>query len=140
MFPVNQILRMGDVRRRLLWCDVEQVVWIDIDSATALPEVVAVTELEKLLMDGAVERIDDPFLDTTLRDVEEGSVEQQKRDAAWAMLADVAEDTGLLERRSRGDRQERNAASRRHQTDGISVVAALLAKGNVQECVVAGLR
>lgn len=102
MFPVNQILRMGDVRRRLLWCDVEQVVWIDIDSATALPEVVAVTELEKLLMDGAVERIDDPFLDTTLRDVEEGSVEQQKRDAAWAMLADVAEDTGLLERRSRG--------------------------------------
>ncbi len=102
MFPVNQVLRMGGGRRRLLWCDVEHVVWIDIDAAAALPETVPIVELEKLLLDGVLERVDEPFLDYTLREVVQGSVDQQKRDAAWEMLVDVLQDAALFEPRSRG--------------------------------------
>ncbi|MCG7878509.1 MAG: Mu transposase C-terminal domain-containing protein [Candidatus Thiodiazotropha endolucinida] len=93
---------MEKVRRRLLLCATELVIWIDIDSDTALPEPIKVAELERLLMDGELQPTDDPFLDFTLREVEDDSVARQKRDAAWDMLEDVVQNPGLFERRSRG--------------------------------------
>lgn len=102
MLPVNQVFRIDEHRRRLLWCDAELAIWIDIDSTTALPTSIPITDLERLLMDGAIQRIDDPFLDRTLREVEEGSVDRQKRDAAWSMITEAVLDTGLFERQSRG--------------------------------------
>lgn len=102
MFPVNLVLQMGELRRRLLWCDTELVIWIDIDSSLAFPESASVAELEGLLIAGELKRIDDPFLDVTLREVEAGSSDQQKRDSAWDMLAETVRDTGLFERRARG--------------------------------------
>ncbi|WP_407705070.1 helix-turn-helix domain-containing protein, partial [Aeromonas veronii] len=103
MFPVNLVLQMGELRRRLLWCDTELVIWIDIDSSLAFPESASVAELEGLLIAGELKRIDDPFLDVTLREVEAGSSDQQKRDSAWEMLAETVRDTGLFERRARGE-------------------------------------
>lgn len=103
VLPVNQVFRIDEHRRRLLWCDAELAIWIDIDSTTALPASIPVTDLERLLMDGAIQRIDDPFLDRTLREVEEGSVDRQKRDAAWAMITEAVLDTRLFERQSRGE-------------------------------------
>ncbi|EFW77763.1 hypothetical protein [Pseudomonas savastanoi] len=88
MFPVNQVFRIGERRKRLLWSGTEQAIWIDIDSDTALPEPISVAELERLLMEQELESIADPFEETVLREVEEGSLDQQKRDDAWAMLAD----------------------------------------------------
>lgn len=102
MLPVNQVFSMGELRKRLIWSDASMAVWIDIDSDTAFPEPIKVVELERLLMDGELVRIADPFEEAVLREVEEGSLDQQKRDAAWEMLADVAQDTGLFIRRSRG--------------------------------------
>lgn len=102
MLPVNQVFRMGDLRKRLLWSNAALAVWIDIDSDTAFPESIKVVELERLLMDGELVRIADPFEEVVLREVEEGSLDQQKRDGAWKMLADVAQDPGLFIRRSRG--------------------------------------
>lgn len=64
--PVNQVFRIDEHRRCLLWCDAELAIWIDINSATALPALISVTHLERLLMDGANQRIDAPFLDGTL--------------------------------------------------------------------------
>lgn len=103
MYPVNQVLMTGEIRRRLIWCDAELAVWIDIDSPTALPEPIPLVEFERQLLDGSLLRIDDPFLNTTLREVSDGSVDQQKRDSAWEILADVVQDTRLLERRARGE-------------------------------------
>ena len=88
MLPVNQVFRMGELRKRLLWSGTEQAIWIDIDSDTALPEPISIAELERLLMERELESIADPFEETVLREVEEGSLDQQKRDEAWAMLAD----------------------------------------------------
>lgn len=102
MLPVNQVLLVGEVRKRLLLCDTELAIWIDIDSDTALPERILVSELERLLMDGELECIADPFLDAVMREVEEYSLDQQKRDAAWEMLADTVQDPGLFERGPRG--------------------------------------
>lgn len=43
-------------------------------------------------MERELESIADPFEETVLREVEEGSLDQQKRDEAWAMLADFVHD------------------------------------------------
>jgi len=102
VLPVNQVFRMGELCKRLIWSDAALAVWIDIDSATAFPEPIKVVDLERLLMDGELVRIADPFEEAVLREVEEGSLDQQKRDAAWEMLADVAQHPGLFIRRSRG--------------------------------------
>ena len=48
MFPVNLVLQMGELRRRLLWCDTELVIWIDIDSSLAFPESASVAELVRI--------------------------------------------------------------------------------------------
>ena len=50
-FPVNQVFRIDEHRRRLLWCDAELAIWIDIDSTTALPTSIPITDLERLLID-----------------------------------------------------------------------------------------
>ena len=102
MLPVNQVLQVGGVRKRLLLCDTELAIWIDIDSDTALPERILITELERLLMENELECIADPFLDAVMREVEEYSIDQKKRDAAWEMLADTVQDPGLFERGPRG--------------------------------------
>lgn len=102
MLPVNQVFRMGELRKRLLWSGTEQAIWIDIDSDTALPEPISIAELERLLMERELESIADPFEETVLREVEEGSLDQQKRDEAWAMLADFMHDPQLFVRRPRG--------------------------------------
>lgn len=91
MLPVNQVFRMGELRKRLLWSGTEQAVWIDIDFDTALPEPIQVAELEQLLIDRELECIDDPFEETVLREVEDGSLDQQKRDELWEMLAEVVQ-------------------------------------------------
>ncbi|MGJ8526008.1 Transposon Tn7 transposition protein TnsB [Halomonadaceae bacterium LMG 33818] len=102
MLPVNQVLFDGQLRRRILWSGTDKTVWIDIDAKSAMPEIVSTDNLEELLFDRVAEPIDDPFLENTLREVEEGSVDQIKRDQAWAMLQPIVEDPGLFERTSRG--------------------------------------
>ena len=102
MLPVNQVFRMGELRKRLLWSGTEQAIWIDIDSDTALPEPISIVELERLIMERELESIADPFEETVLREVEEGSLDQQKRDEAWGMLADFVHDPQLFVRRPRG--------------------------------------
>lgn len=102
MLPVNQVFRMGELRKRLLWCGTDQAIWIDIDSNTALPEQIAVVELEHLLLQRDMEPISDPFAEMVLREVAEGSVDQKKRDKAWSMLADVVHDPQLFMPRARG--------------------------------------
>ncbi len=102
MLPVNQVFRFGDLCKRLLWSGTDSAVWIDIDSKTALPEMIQVVELERLLMDGDLECITDPFEEVVLREVENGSLDQKKRDEAWGILEDIAQKPELFVSRSRG--------------------------------------
>ena len=102
MLAINQVFQMGELRKRLLWCNHEHAVWIDIDYDKALPETITIAELEQMLMYRTIEPIEDPFLDAVLREVEEGSVYQQKRDAAWAMLEPFIDNHETLWRDTRG--------------------------------------
>lgn len=103
MLPVNQVFRLGEDCLRLLWCGPDLAMWIDIEDAKALPCAVSLHELEKLLLDGDLKRIEDPFLHATLRDVDEGSSDWQKRESAWSMLKDHVTDALLLDRQTRGE-------------------------------------
>ena len=102
MLPVNQVLQMGEIRKRLLWSGIEEVVWIDIDLDSALPEQILVSEVEHLLIEGELVGIADPFEHVVFRVVEEGSIDQQKRDEAWSMLADIVDNPQLFIRSLRG--------------------------------------
>ncbi|STE48085.1 Uncharacterised protein [Escherichia coli] len=122
MLPVNQVFRMGELRKRLLWSGTEQAIWIDIDSDTALPEPISIAELERLLMERELESIADPFEETVLREVEEGSLDQQKRDEAWAMLADFVHDPPAFRAApQRAHCQRHHGAPWCHQSDGVQV-------------------
>jgi hypothetical protein len=102
MLPVNQVFRVGDKHFRLLWCDAETAFWIDLEDKTAWPVPIATSELENMLLDGAVEPAEDPFLDSTLREIEEGSSEWEKRESAWEMLRGEVGDVGLFFRKGEG--------------------------------------
>lgn len=41
MLPVNQVFRVGELRKRLLWSGTKQALWIDIDLDAALPEPIS---------------------------------------------------------------------------------------------------
>lgn len=89
MLPVNQVFRMGELRKRLLWSGTEQAIWIDIDSDTALPEPISIAELERLLMERELESIADPFEETVygrLRKVPLISRSVMKLGQCWRIL------------------------------------------------------
>ncbi|CAD7560011.1 Mu transposase C-terminal domain-containing protein [Aeromonas hydrophila] len=115
MLPVNQVFRVGDKHFRLLWCDAETAFWIDLEDRAAWPVLIATSELENMLLDGAVEPAEDPFLDSTLREIEEGSPEWEKRESAWEMLRGEVGDVGLFFRKGRGP-----AVIRITQTHGVT--------------------
>lgn len=83
MLPVNQVFRMGELRKRLLWSGTEQAIWIDIDSDTALPEPISIVELERLIMERELESIADPFEETVLREVARA---EKANSSAWLIL------------------------------------------------------
>lgn len=102
MLPVNQVFSWAGHRYRLLWCSGDIAIWIEIDDDTSLPVCLPLEELERLLLDEEVQRIDDPFIQAIMREVEEGTPDWQKRERAWNMLAAHVEDPGLLDSRTRG--------------------------------------
>lgn len=61
MLLVNDVYQYGNRRFRILWRDVRIAVWIDIDGKQALPETIEISDLEKLLSDGAIEYTQDPY-------------------------------------------------------------------------------
>lgn len=102
MLPVNQTYQAEEKRFRVLWCDAKTVIWIDIDTQKGFPEVVPLAELEEKVMDGLVSPIEDPYLELTMRQVDESSIEGQKREEVWKMLGDHLDDLDLYTRKGRG--------------------------------------
>lgn len=82
MLPVNQVFSWAEYRYRLLWCSGDIAIWIEIDDDASLPVCLPLDELERLLLDGEIQRIDDPFIHATMREVEEGTPDWQKRERA----------------------------------------------------------
>ena len=118
MFPVNQVFQLGEKRLRLLWTGKDTAFWIDIDDSKAWPQSIALEDIELQLISRDLTRIEDPCIESTLREVEEGSVHWDKRENAWAVIKDEIGNPELFCSRERGKAvrriMERNGIT--HQT------------------------
>ena len=118
MFPVNQVFQLGEKRLRLLWTGKDAAFWIDIDDSKAWPQSIALEDIEQQLISRDLTRIEDPCIESTLREVEEGSVHWDKRENAWAAIKDEIGNPELFYSRERGKAvrriMERNGIT--HQT------------------------
>ena len=90
MFQVNHVYKL-DHRFRILKIYPQHLVWIDIESDKALPELFPISELEQRIELGQAELTDDPFSDLSLFTVTEGSIYQTKRDQNFAIIKPVIE-------------------------------------------------
>lgn len=102
MLHVNQVLKLGERRLRVLWSDSVLGFWIDIDDPKAVPESFLIHDFEDLFLDGEMVITDDPFVSQRLREPEKGSVQERKRDQAWSIVGDLISDPELYERSKRG--------------------------------------
>jgi len=102
MFPINQVFQVGDKRYRLLWHDHSLSFWVDIDSKIAWPESIAISEMEALLLEREIERIDEPFSEQIFRGVDENSTMAVKREKAWNIIKGSVDNVGLYYRKTRG--------------------------------------
>lgn len=100
MFQVNHVYKL-DHRFRILKIYPQHLVWIDIESDKALPELFPISELEQRIELGQAELTDDPFSDLSLFTVTEGSIYQTKRDQNFAIIKPVIEHERFYERKER---------------------------------------
>lgn len=102
MFQLSQVFQVNDKRMRLLWHNSDFAFWIDIDGKTAWPEAIEPREIETLLINREIERIEEPFSDQIFRVVDESSAAWGKREKAWTVIKKHINDTDLFYRDTRG--------------------------------------
>ena len=83
-----------------------------------------------MLLDGAAGTRRRPVLDSTLREIEEGSPEWEKRESVWEMLRGEVGDVGLFFRKgARASCYPNNPDTWRHPPDRLPIAETVLAKG-----------
>ncbi|PAX99846.1 transposase [Pseudoalteromonas sp. HM-SA03] len=86
----------------MLWCAKDTVFWIDIDDNKAWPQSITIEDIESQLISRDLIRIDDPCVESTLREVDEGSVHWEKRENAWNAIKDEIDNPELFYSAQRG--------------------------------------
>lgn len=103
MLLINDVLQYGEARFRVLSRMSGGYVWINLDSANALPEVITDTEVNEAIYSEAIKKVDDPFsyLAATLPEL--GSVAQELRDKRLSIIAELVERTDIFFKQGRND-------------------------------------
>lgn len=86
MFRINEVLKFGERRYRVLQQLGEYLVWIDIDDASAFPELILTSELIRAIDQENLERINDPYKELSFETPIEGGVARTKRDTNYALI------------------------------------------------------
>lgn len=89
MLRINDVYSNQDSKYRILSLLPEQVVWIDIDRTSALPELIFIKDLVTLIEEGICYIIDDPYQGLLLQAPEEGSTAQLKRDESYELIKPI---------------------------------------------------
>ena len=89
MLRINDVYSNQDSKYRILSLLPEQVVWIDIDRTSALPELIPIKELVNLIEEGVCYITDDPYQSLLLQAPEEGSTAQLKRDESYELIKPI---------------------------------------------------
>lgn len=102
MLRINDVVLMEEERYRVLTISGKFVIWIDIDSAKAFPEVVTTSNIDQWVLDEALRRADDPFSYLALVSVERGTKAQKIRDERHQLIAPLLADEEIYYRSGRG--------------------------------------
>lgn len=89
MLRINDVYSNQDSKYRILSLLPEQVVWIDIDRTSALPELIPIKDLVNLIEEGVCYITDDPYQSLLLQAPEEGSTAQLKRDESYELIKHI---------------------------------------------------
>lgn len=102
MFRINEVLKYGEGRYRVLQRIGDCLVWIDIDDDSAFPELASTSELVDAIDQETLNRIDDPFKELAFESPEEGTTARTKRDTNFALIKPLLELPDFYEPKSRG--------------------------------------
>lgn len=102
MFRINEVLKYGESRYRVLQRIGDCLVWIDIDDDSAFPELASTSELVDAIDQETLNRIDDPFKELAFESPEEGTIARTKRDTNFALIKPLLELPDFYEPKSRG--------------------------------------
>lgn len=104
MWRVNEVIKYGGRRYRILHIEANSLFWIDIDDNKGLPEQQYLDSLNEWVEDGLVEQIDDPYAYLQGEVFAVDSPEHKMREEAYAVIEDVIVDEGMFYMRSRSER------------------------------------
>ncbi|GGA75358.1 hypothetical protein GCM10011369_16560 [Neiella marina] len=61
MFQINEVLKLGEHLYRVLLIEGHRIVWISLSDSKAFPEVISIEQLNDLMLEESLVRVDDPF-------------------------------------------------------------------------------
>lgn len=102
MLRINDVVQMEEKRYRVLTISGKFVIWIDIDSAKAFPELVTTSNIDQWMLDEALRRADDPFSYLASVSVQRGTKAQKIRDERHQLIAPLLADKEIYYRSGRG--------------------------------------
>lgn len=103
MLLINDVLLYGETRFRVLSRMNGGYVWIDLDSANALPEVITDTEVNEAIDAEAIKKVQDPFSYLAAILPELGSVAHELRDKRLSIIAELVERPDIFFKQGRND-------------------------------------
>ena len=86
MFQINEVVLIGDKKYRVLLIEGSLVIWIDIESNKAFPEIEPAEGLEQLILEEKLVRIEDPYDFLSLENPEKDSKAALIRDKNYDLV------------------------------------------------------
>ena len=102
MLLINDVFQLEQERHRILVLADQHVLWINIDSDKAWPELVRTAEIEQWILDESLRRVEDPYQELAALIVEQGSKAQVIRDQRYELIAPLLADEEIYYRSGRG--------------------------------------
>lgn len=96
MFQVNEVIQLQDTFYRVLLIQKGHAVWISIEDQKALPELVELSQLESLIIQEKLSRVDDPFKYILDLLPERDSKEADIRDRNYQLIKPLVEDPNFF--------------------------------------------
>ena len=104
MFQVNEVLEVEGKCYRILESYVNEFIWFELHNPKALPTLIHFELLKKLIDDGHLIRIKDPYETLLFETPIEGSKAYEMREKSMALLSSIVADSRCLDAKVRSRR------------------------------------
>lgn len=102
MLRINDVVKLGGERYRILEVGDSRYIWINIDSEKSFPESILISQVESEILSENIKKADDPFLNLAAQLPEPGSTAQQIRDKRYSIISSLIRHSDIYYRNGRG--------------------------------------